>query len=194
MASIFVANPIDTSRKASSPTVTSSSRSRPTRSWWIRRTSARVLVEQHRDLIDAELAINEGGGGALINGKPVRMSVQHAEKIYQTYTLEVTDRGGHSASGRCDNAISRLADGLRRLGQFDFGCAQSGDARLFRAARYGQSPAIADASGLCWPVAMARPDAAPLRPDYNAHLHDLSPRSLKPATPKTRCRSERAPR
>src|SRR5439155_14636326 len=82
-------------------------------------------------LIDAELAINEGGGGALINGKPVRMNVQHAEKIYQTYTLEVTDRGGHSASGRRDNAILRLADGLRRLGQFDFPVALNPVTRAF---------------------------------------------------------------
>ena len=51
------------------------------------------LLEHHRDLIDAELAINEGGGGALRDGKPFRMNVQHAEKVYQTYVLEVTDRG-----------------------------------------------------------------------------------------------------
>ena len=54
------------------------------------------------------------------NGKPFRMSVQLAEKVYQTFVLEVTDPGGHSASGRRDNAIYRLADALRRLGQFDF--------------------------------------------------------------------------
>src|SRR5215831_12026928 len=70
---------------------------------------AHYLVEHHRDLIDAEFAINEGGGSALRNGKPFRMSVQHAEKVYQTYVLEVTDRGGHSASGRRDNAIYVMA-------------------------------------------------------------------------------------
>ena len=81
---------------------------------------ARVLLSQHRDLVDAELAINEGGGGTLRNGKPWRMSVQLAEKVYQTYRLEVKDPGGHSASGRRDNAIYRLADGLARLARFDF--------------------------------------------------------------------------
>jgi len=81
---------------------------------------ARWLLENHRDLIDAELAINEGGGGTLRNGAPVRSSVQLAEKIYQSYRLEVTDPGGHSASGRRDNAIYRLADGLGRLARFDF--------------------------------------------------------------------------
>ena len=81
---------------------------------------ARWLLEHHRDLIDAEFAINEGGGGTLRDGKPVRNSIQLAEKIYQSYRLEVTDPGGHSASGRRDNAIYRLADGLARLSQFDF--------------------------------------------------------------------------
>jgi acetylornithine deacetylase/succinyl-diaminopimelate desuccinylase-like protein len=81
---------------------------------------AHYLLEHHRALIDAEFAINEGGSGVLRNGKPFRMNVQLAEKVYQSYVLEVTDPGGHSASGRRDNAIYRLADALHRLGQFDF--------------------------------------------------------------------------
>jgi acetylornithine deacetylase/succinyl-diaminopimelate desuccinylase-like protein len=81
---------------------------------------AHYLVDHHRALIDAEFAINEGGGGVLRDGKPFQVSVQHAEKVYQTYTFEVTDPGGHSASGRRDNAIYRLADALHRLSQFDF--------------------------------------------------------------------------
>jgi acetylornithine deacetylase/succinyl-diaminopimelate desuccinylase-like protein len=81
---------------------------------------AHYLIDHHRALIDAEFAINEGGGGVLRDGKPFRINVQHAEKVYQTYLLEVTDPGGHSASGRRDNAIYRLADALARLGRFDF--------------------------------------------------------------------------
>jgi acetylornithine deacetylase/succinyl-diaminopimelate desuccinylase-like protein len=81
---------------------------------------ARWLIENHRDLVDAGLAINEGGGGTLRDGKPVRNSIQLAEKIYRSYRLEVTDPGGHSASGRRDNAIYRLAEGLVRLSHFDF--------------------------------------------------------------------------
>ena len=80
----------------------------------------RWLLQHHRDLIDAELAINEGGGGALRNGRPFRLAVQLAEKVYQTYLLEVIDRGGHSAAPRRDNPIYRLADALQRLAQFDF--------------------------------------------------------------------------
>jgi acetylornithine deacetylase/succinyl-diaminopimelate desuccinylase-like protein len=81
---------------------------------------AHWLLDHHRDLIDAELAINEGGGGALHDGKPARMSVQLAEKVYQSYRLEVKDPGGHSATPRRENAIYRLAQGLGRLAKFDF--------------------------------------------------------------------------
>lgn len=81
---------------------------------------ARYLLEHHRALIDAELAINEGAHGVLRDGKAFRLPVQHAEKVYQTYVLEVTDRGGHSASGRRDNGIYVLSEALRRLSQFDF--------------------------------------------------------------------------
>ena len=133
---------------------------------------ARVLVEQHRDLIDAELAINEGGGGALRDGKPFRMSVQHAEKIYQTYVLEVTDRGGHSASGRRDNAISRLAEGLRRLGQFDFPVALNPVTRaFFERVVAVEVPPTAEAIR----ALLAGRDGEALmpltlRPDYNAQI------------------------
>jgi acetylornithine deacetylase/succinyl-diaminopimelate desuccinylase-like protein len=42
-------------------------------------------------------------------------TVQAAEKIYQTYTLEVTNRGGHSSLPRTDNAIYTLAVALTRI-------------------------------------------------------------------------------
>jgi acetylornithine deacetylase/succinyl-diaminopimelate desuccinylase-like protein len=78
------------------------------------------ILEHERALIDAEFALNEGGGGALRNGRPFRFAVQLAEKVYQTYVLEVTDPGGHSASPRRDNPIYRLSAALVKLAQFDF--------------------------------------------------------------------------
>ncbi|MFL5003143.1 MAG: M20/M25/M40 family metallo-hydrolase, partial [Xanthobacteraceae bacterium] len=80
----------------------------------------RWLLAHHRDLIDAEFAINEGGGGALRGGLPFRNNVQLAEKVNQTYQLEVKDPGGHSSIPRRENAIYRLAEGLRRLAAFEF--------------------------------------------------------------------------
>ena len=81
---------------------------------------AHWLLEHHRDLIDAEFGINEGGGGALKDGRPARMSVQLAEKVYQSFRLEVKDPGGHSSLPRRDNPIYRLAQGLGRLAKYDF--------------------------------------------------------------------------
>jgi acetylornithine deacetylase/succinyl-diaminopimelate desuccinylase-like protein len=78
------------------------------------------LLKEHRGLIDAELAINEGAGGSLSNGQRVSNGLQASEKIFQSYRLEVTNRGGHSSLPVKDNAIWHLAGGLTRLADFDF--------------------------------------------------------------------------
>ena len=79
------------------------------------------LLKNHRNLIDAALALNEGGSGLYDkNGKPLYHGIQAGEKVFQTYRLEVTNPGGHSARPARDNAIYHLADGLSRLGKFDF--------------------------------------------------------------------------
>jgi len=78
------------------------------------------LLENHRDLVDAEFVINEGGGGGLRAGKPVGNSVQAAEKVYQSYSLTVTNRGGHSSLPRSDNAIYELANALGAISTHEF--------------------------------------------------------------------------
>jgi len=78
------------------------------------------LLENHRDLVDAAFVINEGGGGGLRNGRPVGNSVQAAEKVYQSYTLEVTNRGGHSSLPRSDNAIYTLVSALANIERHEF--------------------------------------------------------------------------
>src|SRR5690348_5584945 len=78
------------------------------------------LLKEHRALIDAEMAINEGGGGSLSKGRRASNSIQASEKIVQSYRLEVTNRGGHSSLPVKDNAIWHLAGGLARLADFDF--------------------------------------------------------------------------
>jgi acetylornithine deacetylase/succinyl-diaminopimelate desuccinylase-like protein len=79
------------------------------------------LVKNHRDLIDAEFCINlDGGGGHIKTGRHLFMAVQAAEKVFLTFKLEVKNPGGHSSRPSKDNAIYHLADGLSRLGKFDF--------------------------------------------------------------------------
>jgi acetylornithine deacetylase/succinyl-diaminopimelate desuccinylase-like protein len=78
------------------------------------------LIKDHRDLIDAEFALNEGGGVGIKEGKPIYNSLQTTEKLYQSFWLSVTNSGGHSSQPRKDNAIYVLARGLSRLDAFAF--------------------------------------------------------------------------
>jgi acetylornithine deacetylase/succinyl-diaminopimelate desuccinylase-like protein len=78
------------------------------------------LVKNHRQLIDAEFSINEGGGGTMRSGKYLTNEIQASEKVFQDFRLEVTNSGGHSSLPVKDNAIYHLAEGLARLAKFDF--------------------------------------------------------------------------
>jgi acetylornithine deacetylase/succinyl-diaminopimelate desuccinylase-like protein len=78
------------------------------------------LVRNHRRMIDAAFALNEGGGGTIKAGKRLSHEVQASEKVFQSFQLETTNRGGHSSLPRKDNAIYQLAAALSRVAAFDF--------------------------------------------------------------------------
>ena len=78
------------------------------------------LIANRKDLVDAEYAINEGGGGTLVNDKPFFHSIQAAEKVPVNYTLTVLNTGGHSSVPRPDNAIYSLANALQKVQQYTF--------------------------------------------------------------------------
>jgi acetylornithine deacetylase/succinyl-diaminopimelate desuccinylase-like protein len=79
------------------------------------------LLKEHRDLIDAAVAVNlDGGGGSFKNGERLFYEIGTSEKVYATFTLETTSPGGHGSLPGPDNAIYRLADGLSRLEQYSF--------------------------------------------------------------------------
>ena len=82
--------------------------------------AVRYLLRDHRDLIDAAYAINEGGGGALKDGKPFYHSVQATEKVSANFRLTATNKGGHSSVPRPDNAIYELAEALTRVARYQF--------------------------------------------------------------------------
>ncbi len=64
------------------------------------------LIANHRDLIDAEYAVNgDSGGGQFKHGKRLLFAVQAAEKSYATFHLRATNPGGHSSLPVRDNAI-----------------------------------------------------------------------------------------
>jgi len=78
------------------------------------------LLKEHRDLIDAELALNEGGWGEETGGKKISNDLQVSEKYVVNYRLEVRNKGGHSSMPVADNAIYHLAGALERLSKFGF--------------------------------------------------------------------------
>ena len=74
------------------------------------------LLANHRDLIDADYAINlDAGGPELRGGRVAALTVQAAEKVFASFTLTVRNPGGHSSLPVAENAIYRLAAGLQRL-------------------------------------------------------------------------------
>ena len=105
------------------------------------------LIKNHRNLIDAEFALNEGGSGLIDkSGKYLYHGIQAGEKVFQTFRLEVKNPGGHSARPSRDNAIYRLADGLSRLGKFDFPFKLNEVTRAYfeRAAQFESGQTAAD--------------------------------------------------
>jgi acetylornithine deacetylase/succinyl-diaminopimelate desuccinylase-like protein len=74
------------------------------------------LLKNHRELIDAEFALNPDAGGVeLEDGKPLDVMVEATEKLYADFQLTSLNPGGHSSLPSPDNAIYHIADALGRL-------------------------------------------------------------------------------
>jgi acetylornithine deacetylase/succinyl-diaminopimelate desuccinylase-like protein len=68
------------------------------------------------ETIDAEIALNEGGGPVLgDDGRVATVNIQTAQKIYQDVTLRTTGHTGHASMPVGDNAIGRVARALERV-------------------------------------------------------------------------------
>jgi acetylornithine deacetylase/succinyl-diaminopimelate desuccinylase-like protein len=93
------------------------------------------LLKAHRDLIDAGMAINPDAGGGVSSGdRRLYMGLETSEKVFVTFGLEVTNKGGHSSLPEPDNAIYRLAAGLGRLAKLTFPVRISATTRAYFAA------------------------------------------------------------
>ena len=95
--------------------------------------TARSLVTDHRELTDAEYALNADAGGGVLSedGHPLRFLVQTSEKTYATFELTVTNPGGHSSTPRPDNAIYELATALKSLESYRFPVRMNDATRLY---------------------------------------------------------------
>src|SRR6202022_3468857 len=74
------------------------------------------LLKNHRQLVDAEFALNpDSGGVTTVNGKALNVDVEAAEKQYADFQITATNPGGHSSLPVPDNAIYHVAAALARL-------------------------------------------------------------------------------
>jgi len=81
------------------------------------------LATTHRDLVDAEFALNGDGGGGVfseVDGSAQVYYLQGAEKTYATYELTTHNPGGHSSEPRDQNAIYDLAKAIDAVAAFHF--------------------------------------------------------------------------
>ena len=74
------------------------------------------LVEHHRELIDAEFALNEGGRTRIVRGKTLYVAVQNTEKVSHVVTMTARGPGGHASIPLAGNAVVRLGRALAVVG------------------------------------------------------------------------------
>ena len=103
---------------------------------------AEWLAKNKPDLIAAEFALNEGGGGRLDEqGHRQLLAVQVGEKAAQNYTFEATNPGGHSSQPTPANAIYELAAALEAVRGYEFPVKFTDTPRAFFAASVAAVPA-----------------------------------------------------
>jgi acetylornithine deacetylase/succinyl-diaminopimelate desuccinylase-like protein len=130
------------------------------------------LIKNHRDLIDAEFCLNEGGWGEMTGGKKIANDIQVSEKYVINFRLEVRNKGGHSSMPVPDNAIYHLAGALDRIGRFGFPLKTNDvtSAYFKQMARIDKGLAAADLAQVSEGSAEAMQRIAGMSPSWNATL------------------------
>jgi len=114
------------------------------------------LAANKRDLIDAEFALNEGGGGDSDGkGKVIGQSVQVGEKTFANFRFETRNPGGHSSAPVPDNAIYQLARAVTKIEEYRFPLEMTATTRRY----FAEAGAVrGDATGAAM-VALAKNNA-----------------------------------
>lgn len=130
------------------------------------------LLKNHRELIDADLALNEGGRGEMLLGKRIANDVQVAEKYVVNFRLEVHNKGGHSSMPVPDNAIYHLAGALDRLSQFAFPLKNNDVTRAYfgQLSKIESGPIGKDLAGVAADSQQAMERVAAASPMWNSML------------------------
>ena len=84
------------------------------------RNGVAFLLEEHRELIEAAFALNEGGGGMERDGRKISNNVQASEKKFLSFYFTATNPGGHSSLPVKKNAIYDLSQALLAVQEHDF--------------------------------------------------------------------------
>ncbi|QUD90697.1 M20/M25/M40 family metallo-hydrolase [Phenylobacterium montanum] len=93
---------------------------------------ANWLAQNRPDLVAAEFALNEGGGGETDgHGKLVDQSMQVGEKAVQNFRFETRNPGGHSSIPIPDNAIYELSAAMLKLQTYEFPLQMTDTTRAF---------------------------------------------------------------
>jgi acetylornithine deacetylase/succinyl-diaminopimelate desuccinylase-like protein len=134
----------------------------------------KYLIENHRDLIDAAFALNEGGGGRYDQKTGVYqyVAVLAAEKVYQDFTLTTTNPGGHSSRPTPQNAIYQLNRALAKVEAHSFPIELNDTSRAYFE-KFGKVEGGAKGADM---IAASKGDAAAIErlradPSINAILH-----------------------
>ena len=117
------------------------------------------LLKDHRELIDAGVAINlDGGGGNLKDGKPLYFEVGTSEKTYVTYTLGDHESGRARFAAGCRQRHLPARRRLGRLETFKFPVMLTATTRasFAKLAAVDPGPMSADMTA----VAQPQPDAS----------------------------------
>ena len=159
------------------------------------------LLQNHRDLIEAEYVINmDAGDPVMVNGKRLFRSVQAAEKVYVTFKLEVHNPGGHSSLPTKENAIYRLAAALGRVSAYEFPARLNEITRAFfpRMALLQQGQLASDMAAVGAPGGATPPRSAgcltPVRCTMRSSARPVSRRNWRVDMRRMPCRSPRLPR
>ncbi len=89
------------------------------------------MLEHHRETIDAELALNEGGRVILAGRKVAWIGIQTAEKQSINVTLMANGTSGHASMPRRDNPIAALGRAVAKFAEPVFPVTLTPETRAF---------------------------------------------------------------
>lgn len=77
------------------------------------------LLAHHPELVDAEVALNEGGRTRIVDGRALYVAVQSTEKVPHVVTVTARGPGGHASVPLGGNAVLRLGRALAAISRHE---------------------------------------------------------------------------